>query len=59
MVSRRSPEPFEGGANRGSESRDHQEQKPHWLIESWQAIKQRPEVANNGFQKTGILQAVN
>ena len=30
-----------------------------WLIDSWQATKQRPEFAINGFRKAGILQAVN
>lgn len=30
----------------------------NWMIQSWQALQQRPEVAINGFQKAGILEAV-
>ena len=29
------------------------------MISSWQALEQRPDVVVNGFQKGGILEAVN
>ena len=31
----------------------------NWMISSWQALEQRPDVAVNGFRKAGILEAVN
>ena len=30
----------------------------HWIISAWQALTSRPEVAINGFKKTGIYDAV-
>ena len=30
-----------------------------WIISSWQALHSRPEIAVNGFRKSGILPAVN
>ena len=30
-----------------------------WMIQSWESVKQRPEIAINGFEKAGILQAIN
>ena len=29
-----------------------------WIISSWQAIEQRPEIVINGFRKAGILDAI-
>ena len=29
-----------------------------WIISSWQAIEQRPEIAVNGFRSAGILDAI-
>lgn len=31
----------------------------NWMMQSWQALQQRPEIAVNGFRKAGILQAIN
>ena len=31
----------------------------NWMISSWQALEQRPDVAVNGFRKAGILEAAN
>ena len=31
----------------------------NWMISSWQALQQRPDVATNGFRKAGRLHAVN
>ena len=30
-----------------------------WIIATWNVLKSRPELATNGFQKSGILEAVN
>ena len=30
----------------------------NWIISSWQALQSRPEIAINGFRKTGILPAI-
>ena len=31
----------------------------NWIISGWQALEKRPEVAVNGFRKSGILDAIN
>lgn len=30
----------------------------NWVILSWQALEQQPEIAINGFLRTGVLDAV-
>ena len=30
----------------------------NWMISSWQALERRPDIAINGFQKAGILDAI-
>lgn len=30
----------------------------NWMIQSWEALSQRSEIAVNGFEKAGILPAV-
>ena len=30
-----------------------------WIFSAWHSIKERPDVAVNGFRKAGILDAVN
>lgn len=30
----------------------------NWVISSWQALEKQPEIAINGFLRTGILDAV-
>ena len=30
----------------------------NWIISSWQALQERPDVAINGFRKAGILDAI-
>ena len=29
-----------------------------WIMSGWQALEKRPEVAINGFRKSGILDAI-
>ena len=31
----------------------------NWIISAWQSLKERSEVAVNGFKKAGILDAIN
>ena len=31
----------------------------NWMMQSWQALQQRPEMAINGFRRAGILQAID
>ena len=30
----------------------------NWIISSWHAIENKPEIAINGFRKTGILDPI-
>ena len=31
----------------------------NWIISGWQALEQRPDVAINGFKKSGIFDVID